>query len=169
MRGIPREGDTYRQEFSIGNAEDVAEVLSTTYAFGRDRTLDQFVPQALAVALCSGDCLVTKEFTPLEPGVVERKYYAPGIGRFLEVNPDTGKVSRLIGCNVDGRCAMFAAMTEIIDRRSAAWAVLAVIGGLVLFVALEQPDMSVLDLSLELLQIIPIVLTSVGVASDARH
>ena len=31
------------------------------------------------------DCLVTKEWTPLEPDVVENKYYAPGIGVVLEV------------------------------------------------------------------------------------
>ena len=26
------------------------------------------------------DCLKTKEWTPLSPGVIEHKYYAPGVG-----------------------------------------------------------------------------------------
>ena len=104
FRGAPVRGDVYRQEFSLGNAEDVAEVLSTTYAYGRDRELDRFVPKQLADLLCPGDCVVTKEYTPLEPGTVELKYYAARIGKFLEVNPDTGKVVRLVACNFDSRC-----------------------------------------------------------------
>ena len=35
----------------------------------------------------------------------ERKYYAPGIGVFLETAPQTGEVIRLVKCNVDPRCA----------------------------------------------------------------
>jgi hypothetical protein len=49
--------------------------------------------------------VVTKDYTPLEPGVFERKYYAPSIGRFLEVKPDEGKVVQLVNCNFDPRCA----------------------------------------------------------------
>jgi hypothetical protein len=105
FRASPTPGEVYRQEFSLGNAEDLVEVLSTTYAFGNDPELDQFVPQQLAELLCAGDCVVTKDYTPLEPGVFERKYYAPGIGRFLEVKPDEGKVVQLVNCNFDPRCA----------------------------------------------------------------
>ena len=106
FRRAPIQGEVYRQEFSLGNAEDVAEVLSTTYAFGRDAELDRFVPKALADLFCPGDCVVTKEYTPHEPGVFERKYYAARIGKFLEVNPDTGKVVQLAGCNFDSRCSV---------------------------------------------------------------
>lgn len=42
------------------------------------------------------------EFSPLEPDVVERKYYSPGVGVFLEVGPD--EVVQLVGCNVDPKC-----------------------------------------------------------------
>jgi hypothetical protein len=95
----------YRQESSLGNAEDIAEVLSTTYAFGHDPELDQFVPQPLAALLCSGDCVVTKEFSATSgPGNFERKYYARGIGLFIEVKPDTGKAVPLVSCNFDPRC-----------------------------------------------------------------
>jgi hypothetical protein len=98
-------GKVRRLEFSVANAEDVVEVLSTTYRFGSNPTLDQFVPRQLAERLCSaGNCVVTKDFTPLSPGVFERKYYARGIGFFLEVKPDTGEAVQLVNCNFDARC-----------------------------------------------------------------
>jgi hypothetical protein len=102
--GAPTVGTLYRQEFMLGVAEDVARILSTTYSFGGDVALDAHVPQALADHLCAGDCIVTEDFSPLEPGVLERKYYAPGIGVFLEVTPDTGEVLQLVDCNFDARC-----------------------------------------------------------------
>jgi hypothetical protein len=103
----PTVGALYRQEFDLGNAEDLAEVLSTTYAFGQSTDLDHFVPQALAELLCSGgNCVVTREFSPLEPDSVERKYYAPGIGIFLEIDLGASTVNQLVDCNFDKRCAM---------------------------------------------------------------
>jgi DNA-binding CsgD family transcriptional regulator len=57
-------------------------------------------------------------------------------------------------------------MSEWIDRRSRMWALIAVLGGIGLFLGLEvreEPDMSALDMVLELIEIVPIVLTSVGV------
>ena len=102
----PKPGDVYREEISLGNAEDVTEILSTSYAFGRTPELDQFVPQQLAARFCSsGDCIVTKNISPLEPGIFARKYYARGIGFFLEVKPDTREVLQLVDCNFDPRCA----------------------------------------------------------------
>lgn len=102
---FPTVGKVYRQEFSVGNAEDVVEILSTTYKFGNNPELDQFVPQQLAALLCSAsDCVITKDYTPIEPDVFERKYYARGIGLFLEVKPDTGEAVQLVNCNFDARC-----------------------------------------------------------------
>jgi hypothetical protein len=109
MQATPAVGMTYRQEFSLGNAEDLAEVLSTTYAFGQSADLDKNVPQALAQLLCSGNCLVTRDFSPLEPDADERKYFAPGIGDFLEIDVSSGTVSQLVDCNFDPRCAMLPA------------------------------------------------------------
>ncbi|MGH9896434.1 MAG: hypothetical protein ACREA0_31445, partial [bacterium] len=84
----PTVGKVYRLEFSLGNAEDIAEVLSTTYsvASGADPDLDPFVPAALKSRFCllPGDCVVTKDSSPLSPDALERKYYAKGIGMFLE-------------------------------------------------------------------------------------
>ena len=100
----PAPDDVYLEEFSLGNAEDVTEILSTTYAFGSNPELDQFVQQQLAERFCSdGDCVVTKNFSLLEPGIFARKYYGLGIGVFLEVE-NTGEVVQLVDCNFDPRC-----------------------------------------------------------------
>ena len=57
-------------------------------------------------------------------------------------------------------------MNDWIDRRVAIWALCAVIAGVLLFTGLElreEPDMSALDLVLQLVETVPIVLTSVGI------
>jgi hypothetical protein len=102
--GTPVVGDKYRQEWSPNNAEDVAEVLSTTYGFGSDARFDPFVPEELADLLCDGDCVVTADTTPLEPDGLEYKFYAPGVGLFLEVKPEDGETAQLVECNVDPKC-----------------------------------------------------------------
>lgn len=79
MRAAPSVGDVYRQEFSLGNAEDMGEILSLTGT------------AHAAAATCNGDCLITKDFTPLAPDAIEHKYYAPGVGLILEVDPETGE------------------------------------------------------------------------------
>ncbi len=102
--GTPTVGDTYRQEWSASNAEDVATVISTSYGFGNDPDLDEFAPEDLVELLCDDDCVVTADFTPIEPDVLEYKYYAAGIGLFLEVKPEDGEVAQLVDCNFDSRC-----------------------------------------------------------------
>jgi hypothetical protein len=71
MRADPKVGQTYRQEYSKGVAEDKARVISlkgsAKVPYG---TFDHV--------------LVTEEFTPLEPGVVERQYYVAGVGDIVE-------------------------------------------------------------------------------------
>jgi hypothetical protein len=71
MKAHPLVGDTYRQEFSAGVAEDRATVLS--------RNAVKTVPYGSFHHL-----LRTRDFTPLEPGVVENKFYARGVGSVLE-------------------------------------------------------------------------------------
>lgn len=71
MLAHPHVGLTYRQEYLKGEAEDMGTVLS----------LDAAV--TVPAGTYSG-ALRTKDFTPLEPGVVEHKYYAPGVGVVLE-------------------------------------------------------------------------------------
>ncbi len=86
MKAFPEVGDLYRQEFSLGNAEDMGEVLSLTGS--------EAVPAP--GASCNGDCLVTKDFTPIEPDTFEHKYYASGIGIILEVDLETGERVELV-------------------------------------------------------------------------
>lgn len=83
MKAHPMAGDFYRQEFSLNNAEDLAEVL------GLGATVT--VP-----AGTFKNCLRTQETTPLEPELLEQKYYATGIGNVLEVDLRTGDKVKLI-------------------------------------------------------------------------
>lgn len=106
MMASPVVGETYRQEWAVGDAEDAGTVLSTTYGYGNDEEFDEFAPQELVELLCDDDCVVTRDFTPLEPDVEEYKFYAPGIGMFLEVDPETGDIVQLVGCNFDAVCDM---------------------------------------------------------------
>ena len=62
---------TYRQEFYAGQAEDQATVVDL------GATAD-------TPAGSYTDVLVTEDWTPLEPDIAERKYYAPGVGLVLE-------------------------------------------------------------------------------------
>ena len=71
MKAQPVVGEEYRQEYYEGEAEDMAEVVS----------LDESV--SVQAGSYTG-CLKTREWTPLEPGVTEFKYYAPGTGLVLE-------------------------------------------------------------------------------------
>ena len=86
MWAHPEEGKVYRQEFALGEAEDMAEVLSLTAS----ATLDD------ASFSCSGTCLQTADYTPIEPDVLEYKFYKPGIGLVLEVDPETEERVELI-------------------------------------------------------------------------
>ena len=77
MPAHPRVGMRYRQEYLKGEAEDTAEVLSlderAEVPYGRfDRVL------------------MTKDFTPLEPDVLEHKLYARGVGPVLVVDVSGG-------------------------------------------------------------------------------
>jgi len=67
MEANPRVGDTYQQEFSAGVAEDMANVVAL------NKTVN--VPYG-----SFKNCLQTAEFTPLEPGALENKFYASGVG-----------------------------------------------------------------------------------------
>ncbi|HJW45352.1 MAG TPA: LuxR C-terminal-related transcriptional regulator [Lysobacter sp.] len=58
-------------------------------------------------------------------------------------------------------------MNDLIDSRTRLWAIVAVVVGVVLFLGLElleEPELSLGDLLLELISIVPVVMTSVGVA-----
>ena len=76
-------GDFYRQEFSLQNAEDFAQVV------GLNSTV--VVPYGTFT-----NCLKTLETTPLEPDASENKYYAAGVGNVLTVDLVTGERDELV-------------------------------------------------------------------------
>ena len=67
MPARPRVGQTFRQEYLKGHAEDHFRVLSLR-------------AHARVPAVSSHRALLTKEWTPLEPDVVDHKLYVRGIG-----------------------------------------------------------------------------------------
>ncbi|MGH3348558.1 MAG: hypothetical protein ACRDO4_16380 [Nocardioides sp.] len=73
MAAEPRVGDGYRTGYAVGVVEDQSEVLSLSGT--RQVEAGSF-----------SDLLVTEDTTPLEPGVVEHRYFASGVGLvFAEV------------------------------------------------------------------------------------
>lgn len=71
MQAEPEVGESYRQEYYVGEAEDMAKIISLT--------------ESVTIAYDTfEDVLVIKEWNPLEPGKAENKYYAAGVGLILE-------------------------------------------------------------------------------------
>ena len=83
MFARPVVGKVYRQELSLGEAEDAAKVIA----------LNESVTVPTGTYL---NCLKTEDFTPISPGNTEVKYYAPGLGNVLTITPATGKRVELI-------------------------------------------------------------------------
>ena len=73
----PRRGLTYREEYYKGHAEDGAEILSL-HALAK-------VPYGTY-----DDLLQTRNFSAIEPDVIEEKFYAPGVGVVLELTVSGG-------------------------------------------------------------------------------
>jgi hypothetical protein len=88
MLAKPRPGACYQQEYAE-DAQDRAKVLrlnaKVSVEYGDYK-----------------DCLKTKEWTPLDPGVIEHKYYALGTGLVLieELKGKTVRVE-LISISID--------------------------------------------------------------------
>jgi hypothetical protein len=77
MKGNPIIGDVYRQEYYEGEAEDMGEVLSLS--------------DTVSVPYGSfQNCLRTKDWTPLEPGIIENKFFAPNVGEIKSVVVEGG-------------------------------------------------------------------------------
>jgi len=82
VKAAPHVGDFFRQEWAVSNAEDMVEVLSLD--------APDNVPFANGQPV-----LKTRNYTPLAPGD-ELKFYVPGVGFVLEVNPATGERLELV-------------------------------------------------------------------------
>jgi hypothetical protein len=75
MKGQPAIGDFYRQEFSLTQAEDLAEVKSLSAS-----VTVPFPPGSF------DNCLETEESSSIAPGDIEHKFYAKGIGNLLTID-----------------------------------------------------------------------------------
>jgi len=73
----------YRQEFALGEAEDIGKVKS----FGGS-------VEVLGETYLSH--VVIEDTTPLEPDTSEDKFFAEGLGLYKEVNNETGEIVELI-------------------------------------------------------------------------
>ena len=83
MPANPPMGFKYREEYYFNYAEDQAEILATgqmvTIPFGT-----------------FNNCIKTRNWTELDPGLNENKFYAPGIGLVKEVNVKENTEIKLI-------------------------------------------------------------------------
>jgi len=84
----PEIGAVFRQELSVGNAEDIIEILAVD---GDENSI---------AAGCNAACLVTRDFSPLDPEALENKYYAPGVGLIVEIDVESGDRVELIDFTV---------------------------------------------------------------------
>lgn len=80
----PVVGQVIRQEVLYGDAEDVIEVESLTGT------------ESAEAASCTDSCLVTLDYTPLEPGEFENKYYIAGVGLIVETKTGTTERVELV-------------------------------------------------------------------------
>jgi len=71
MPAAPAAGETGRQEFLAGHAEDHFRVVALQAHVATPK-------------LSSARALLTEEWTPLEPGVLDHKFYVRGVGTVLE-------------------------------------------------------------------------------------
>lgn len=85
FRSMPIVGETLRQEYRIGEAEDIGETVSVTASESTESGFD-----------CEGACLQNLEYTPIEPGEQEHKYYKPGTGLLVETKPDSEERLELV-------------------------------------------------------------------------
>ncbi|MCZ6758593.1 MAG: hypothetical protein O7C39_09945 [Bacteroidetes bacterium] len=73
MYASPKVGDLYYQEYFEREAEDVGEVLA--------------INQSVTVPSGSfTECVQIRDTTPLQPDVLEHKYFCPGVGTVLTID-----------------------------------------------------------------------------------
>ncbi len=91
IKANPWAGDAHRQEWLLGEAEDVVQYVGVTEAptpeEGGENPNDAFS--------CSmhGGCVKTEEFNPNEPEAGEFKYFLPGVGFVLGVALEDGEIT----------------------------------------------------------------------------
>jgi hypothetical protein len=87
MRADPQPAQTYREEFAIGDAEDMATVKSLTAS------------ATVPYGTFEGTALKIFEFSPLDPNLYEDKFYVQGVGQVLIIDLVTGDREELVSIN----------------------------------------------------------------------
>jgi hypothetical protein len=130
MKANPQPGDTYRQEYYEGEAEDKSDIL----ALGETVTL--------SFRKFTG-CVKTLDYTPLEPDIKENKYYCPGAGGMvLEVDLENGKRVELVSVEYDAKPS--SSISEVpeelikLDEEKAKEIALEEVPGTVIDIAVER-------------------------------
>lgn len=88
IRAFPMSGEAHRQEFALGEAEDIVQYVDLATAPTAEEGGDN------PAFPCSPDlCLKTFDFAPLEPESTEFKYYLPGTGFVLAAAMEDGELT----------------------------------------------------------------------------
>jgi len=83
MLADPQPGASYREEYYFNEAEDQAEVVQA----------------GLMISIAFGDfsnVIETRNWSELEPDIVEQKFYAPGVGAIRELSPNENEELNLV-------------------------------------------------------------------------
>ncbi len=85
---FPGLGVAHRQEFALGEAEDIIQYVADTAV----PSADEGGENALFPCAPAG-CLKTFDFAPIDPEATEFKYYKPGVGFVLAVAMEDGELT----------------------------------------------------------------------------
>ncbi|UTV30555.1 hypothetical protein [Photobacterium atrarenae] len=83
IRAQPVVDQAHRQEFALGEAEDIVQYVNLMATPTEE---NEAFP-------CEGNCLKTLDFTPLEPDSSEFKYYLAGVGFVLAEAMEDGELT----------------------------------------------------------------------------
>ena len=88
LNAFPGPGVAHRQEFALGDAEDIIQYLEDAAAPG----VEEGGENSLFPCAPAG-CLRTFDFAPIDPESTEYKYYKPGVGFVLAVAMEDGEIT----------------------------------------------------------------------------
>lgn len=124
MKASPKVGDSYKQEYYKGKAEDMAEILSLNETVSVK--YDNFK-----------NCLKTLDYTPLAEDVKEHKYYCPTTGGIvLEIDLDSEERAELVSLEYNTQPS--PSIIERITEEEAKEIALKKVSGIVTDVSIEK-------------------------------
>ncbi len=108
----PAAGMMHRQEYALGEAEDLVEYLSSDADPADEGIPENQLLEQFRCATEGNTCLLTFDSAPLAPGTTEFKYYLAGTGFVLSAHLDDGEIntntSEWLVCSEDSLEAVFA-------------------------------------------------------------